>query len=266
MSRGRDWFTKLNCGACHSGKDLPAGRPALPLPSLKSNATKGCLAENALRVPQYQLSAVQRDAGSAPRLGTWIPSPRLSPTQQVESTLTRLNCYALPFPATAWEDRPPPDARTGSTSWGRILGDEGRIPPALTGWVPNLNPPGSPRCFAREPRCVPTWPPACRSLAFRDWKLSPHKCVQRTCNPNAPTDPTLTTRDAKFGWKLVGTDGLSCVACHTFAQYPSLGIPALGLGTMGHRLEGIGSAGIFPIRRRSDRVPGCPVSGRRATL
>ena len=40
-----------------------------------------------------------------------------------------------------------------------------------------------------------------------------------------------------LGRTLVGRDGLSCIACHTFTTYGSMGIPALALDSMGSRLE-----------------------------
>ncbi|MFO1461338.1 MAG: c-type cytochrome [Verrucomicrobiota bacterium] len=238
VSRGRDWFTKLNCGACHSGKDLPAGRPALPLPSLKSNATKGCLAENApAGVPQYQLSAVQRDALRTAVGNLDSLASAFSPTQQVESTLTRLNCYACHS-----RDGVGGPAATGRSDWFHVvgeadLGDEGRIPPALTGVGAKLKPAWISQVLREGTKVRPYMATRMPVFGVPGLETLPAQMRAADRNPNAPTDPTLTTRDAKFGWKLVGTDGLSCVACHTFAQYPSLGIPALGLGTMGHRLE-----------------------------
>ncbi|HAV62537.1 MAG TPA: cytochrome c1, partial [Verrucomicrobiales bacterium] len=53
-----------------------------------------------------------------------------------------------------------------------------------------------------------------------------------------PDKPVLASLDdAKFGRKLLGTSGLSCIACHNFGKYASLGIPALNLTDMTHRLR-----------------------------
>src|SRR4030095_10600400 len=41
----------------------------------------------------------------------------------------------------------------------------------------------------------------------------------------------------KFGRKLVGVGGLTCIACHNFSGNKSLGVPALDLATVGQRLE-----------------------------
>jgi len=44
-------------------------------------------------------------------------------------------------------------------------------------------------------------------------------------------------RDASYGRKLVGTEGLSCISCHTFAGHKSLGIPAMDLAVVTRRLN-----------------------------
>ncbi|MBL9174159.1 MAG: c-type cytochrome [Verrucomicrobiales bacterium] len=237
-ARGRDWFAKLNCGACHAGKGLPEGRPATPLPSLKAKATRGCLAETvSVGIPRYTLSVPQRDA-----LRTTVAHPESlasapSPALQVESTLTRLNCYACHS-----RDGLGGPVAEGRSDWFQVvgeadLGDEGRIPPALTGVGAKLKPAWLNQVLREGTKVRPYM--ATRMPVFGSPALESLPAQVRAAdrNASAPADPAVTTRDAKFGWKLVGTDGLSCVACHTFAQYPSLGIPALGLGTLGQRLE-----------------------------
>src|SRR5207245_1587129 len=44
-------------------------------------------------------------------------------------------------------------------------------------------------------------------------------------------------RDASYGRKLVGTSGMGCITCHTFAGHKSLGIPAMDLTVMIRRLK-----------------------------
>jgi hypothetical protein len=42
---------------------------------------------------------------------------------------------------------------------------------------------------------------------------------------------------SKYGRKLVGVGGLTCIACHQFAGNKSLGVPALDLASTGGRLK-----------------------------
>ena len=238
VARGRTWFTQLNCGACHGGNGLPEGRPASPWPSLNAKAATGCLAEAATPgVPRFALGASQREA-----LRTTVAHPEslsatTSPGRDVETTITRLNCYACHS-----RDGVGGPVATGHSDWFHVvgeadLGDEGRIPPALTGVGAKLKPAWMTQVLREGTKVRPYM--ATRMPVFGSPLLEslPSKFRTADRSPDAPSDPPISARDAKFGWKLVGTDGLSCVACHTFARYPSLGIPALGLETMGHRLE-----------------------------
>jgi len=57
-------------------------------------------------------------------------------------------------------------------------------------------------------------------------------------SPDAQSEPrTSGATEVNYGRKLAGTDGLSCIACHTFAGHKSLGIPAMDLALMTRRLQ-----------------------------
>jgi mono/diheme cytochrome c family protein len=237
-ARGRDWFTRLNCGACHAGQDLPAGRPAIPLPSLRDHASQGCLADTVpAAAPEYAINASQRTAlrASLARAAFLETSP--VPDRQAESTLTRLNCYACHS-----RDGLGGPVATGHSDWFQVvgevdLGDEGRIPPALTGVGAKLRTEWLTQVLREGTKVRPYM--ATRMPVFAAPQVADLPAVLRSTDrkPDAPAPAPITERDAKFGWKLVGNDGLGCIACHTFGKYGSLGIPALGLDTMGRRLE-----------------------------
>ena len=54
-----------------------------------------------------------------------------------------------------------------------------------------------------------------------------------------PDDPTteVSLMDTKYGRRLLGIKGMACVTCHTYGPYPSLGVPAIDLTQMSHRLK-----------------------------
>jgi hypothetical protein len=54
--------------------------------------------------------------------------------------------------------------------------------------------------------------------------------------PNAFA-PAVADNASKYGRKLVGVGGLTCIACHNFAGNASLGVPAVDLATIGQRLK-----------------------------
>ncbi|HRI12553.1 MAG TPA: c-type cytochrome [Verrucomicrobiota bacterium] len=237
VAAGREWFAKLNCAACHSGTDIPV-RSARPLLELTSASAGGCLADAVpASAPRYDISPPQRQAlrktvAAANQLAGPIP-----PSTLVELTLTRLNCYACHS-----RDGVGGPAASGRTDWFRMtteadLGDEGRIPPLLTGVGAKLKPAWLTEVLERGTKVRPYM--ATRMPQFGTVQAKAlQPALLAADRPASPQpEPASTDRAIKLGWKLVGRDGLSCIACHTFTTYGSAGIPALGLDTMYQRLE-----------------------------
>ncbi len=239
---GRLKFAQLNCVACHAVGDpngpLPPPSVGPTLAALSNHPQSGCLSDNVpTSAPRYDLSESQRRAlrktvATLPSLADSRPAGA-----EVEATLSRFNCYACHQRGGLGG----PDVH-GKAPWfsivgGADLGEEGRLPP-------HLNEVGA--------KLRPEW---LKRLLIEGTKVRPYMATRMPVFGSAATDslPTLlasadkrshpveepisSDRDAKFGQKLVGRDGLSCISCHTFAQYGSMGIPALGLERMHERLQ-----------------------------
>ncbi|WP_442508883.1 c-type cytochrome [Novipirellula sp. SH528] len=131
VQRGREWFTELNCAACHDSSIKSASPSAMPLSSVSLAAAKSCLGDSPQRPVQYPLDSVQRDAIAKAIEGA-KSGQEISATQKLDGILLASNCYGChqrdqlggigryrkPYFETA----------------GHIdLGDEGRLPPPLTG-------------------------------------------------------------------------------------------------------------------------------------
>lgn len=233
---GRAWFTALNCAACHEVPGVPV-KAAKPLVELAGNSAAGCLADTVPgKAPKFDLSAAQRAAlrktvAAVAKLGEPV-----SPSLRVAQTMARLNCYAChsregiggPFEG-------------GRADWFKLigeadLGDEGRVPPHLSLVGMKLKPAWLTKVIAEGPKVRPYM--ATRMPHFgvaHAAKLAADLPIADKFDDAQP-DPAITERDAKFGWKLVGRDGLSCIACHTFTTYGSMGIPALALDQMAGRV------------------------------
>ena len=234
---GNELFAKLNCAACH--QPGPA-RKSKPLQQLAGSG--GCLAPNPPGdAPRYALSATQRAELSAMLAGKAELSAPLAPAEQVKRTIAQLNCIAC-------HER---DGQGGPAGVRREyfvstmdadLGDEGVMPPRLTAVGAKLQPSWMKSVLTEGGAVRPYM--ATRMPQFGEANVAHLQDAfeQADARPDARPQPNNFAPGAaeaanKHGRRLVGTTGLSCIACHTFAGNKSLGVPALDLSTIGQRLK-----------------------------
>jgi mono/diheme cytochrome c family protein len=244
---GANFYVSLQCARCHG--DLPPKAPidartpnARPLAQLKARQPGGCLAPKPKAgVPHFDLTDRQRVVILA-QLGVQggLSEP-LTPEQQITRTMTTLNCYAC-------HQR---DRRGGTeglrreyfTTVGEVdLGDEGRIPPHLSAVGAKLRPEWI-KTVLTEGGAVRSYM-ATRMPQFGEKNIGhlPMLFDQADTRPEAVPQPDVfaagVAGDAnKFGRKLIGVGGLTCIACHNLDGNKSLGVPALDLATAGQRLK-----------------------------
>lgn len=241
-SRGRERFAAVGCASCHEVRDsaglVASRRTGKPLNDLKGQVDQGCLATSVKAgLPKYALSPEQRLALQETLRRVEELSQPLEPAQQIDHTLARLNCLAC----HSRDSMGGPEI-TGKSPWFAVvgdadLGDEGRIPPHLTRVGGKLNSSWLTNVLQRGVKTRPYM--ATRMPVFGNANVGalPALFEKVDATQPAPVDPTFANRDVKAGWKLVGSDGLSCIACHTFGKHKSLGIPAMDLTQMHQRLR-----------------------------
>jgi mono/diheme cytochrome c family protein len=236
-ARGKTLFGELGCAQCHPGiGSVPAAKfAAKSLFDLKPNG--GCLASQPSgKAPDFHLSpaqtaAIQRTLGDTAKL-----KQPLAPAQEIVRTMNFLNCYACH--SRDGIGGPEGARATYFKGAGEVdLGDEGRMPPHLTKvgaklrteWIGDvLLRKGAvrPYMLTRMPQFSP---PVVEKL--------PETFAKADGATPIPPEPAYDRKIAEPGRWLVGTTGYSCIACHTFGKYPSLGVPAIDLTTMTKRLR-----------------------------
>lgn len=129
IARGRELFVELNCVQCHSAGKLKPKRAANPLSELNLQSDRQCM--EATGSINYRLDAEQVDFIRI-ALGASQKTEKPAAKAQLELQLLAFNCYAC-------------HERDGSGGVARFrrdhfetvsnvdLGDEGRLPPPLTG-------------------------------------------------------------------------------------------------------------------------------------
>lgn len=240
--QGRALFQKLACAACHApGQEPKAPDSFASLPKLaRLNVEKGCLSDApAAGTPRYALSAAQRSA-----LRSAVQAIRTVNTDQaaalpnaIDGTLEAFNCYACHQRGGRGGVV---EARNASFQSNQPeMGDEGRIPPHLTGvggklrteWLTHVFNNGAkdrPYMFTRMPKFgTSNVGHLVGALAQAD-----PEPTYKPVTPSVAPGPFKAT-----GRRLVGSQGFSCIKCHTWGNTPATGIQSIGMTTMTKRLR-----------------------------
>ena len=131
IAEGQKQFVELKCVNCHHVSDLKAKASAQPLAQLNGKAPASCFQNPKRVMPAYALDPQQQAAITAALKALSNPN-KTTPEEQLAFQLLQFNCYAC-------HER---DKRGGvgfnrkpyfETAGHVVLGDEGRIPPTLTG-------------------------------------------------------------------------------------------------------------------------------------
>ena len=240
-AKGREYFASLGCASCHSltvaGAKLAATKTGPALTSLRGEG--GCLSDMPAKSPRYALSPRQKQVLAAAIAAAKQPAGKFAPADYVARTMVRFNCVAC-------HDRD----KLGGVEESRNphfqsdmpeMGDEGRIPPSLNGigaklnaeWLRTVLAEGAkdrPYMFTRMPKF------GSENVGGLVAALEQVDAALIQPEPMLALDET-DKRFKAVGRRLVGSQGFSCIKCHTFADKRSTGIQALSLTTMTRRLR-----------------------------
>lgn len=235
-SRGKQQFIAHRCAQCHQMGDVKADRASRPMAELNPN--HGCLADQPpVNVPNYHFSTAQRKALAAAISARRSPQTTRGMKEKVTFAMTALNCYAC-------HRR---DQTGGVTrvrqAWfqsnQKEMGDEGRIPPELTGigdklnrdWLVRVMEQGTKDRFYMHTRMPRFGRENVGEVV--DWLTELDEVTSEL-----PALGEITPRRFKAdGRMLVGNKGFSCVKCHRFANLDAEGIQAINLTSMTQRLR-----------------------------
>jgi mono/diheme cytochrome c family protein len=240
--RGRRLFAESGCASCHAmpGQTATHDPAVAELGALVPDATSEW--HLAPGVPDYNLADHQRAAIAAALEDLDRLARRRSAEAEVTHTLATYNCYACHERTDAIGTVGGPDASRSSyfaVQPGLDLGNEGRLPPRLTGVGGKLK------------------PLALESILSED-RLHARRHYMQTRMPRfggepiqrltAALDATDSTRgdldeppfneeaieDGRF---LVGDRGLRCMTCHDVGAYPAQGVSAINMARFYERVR-----------------------------
>jgi mono/diheme cytochrome c family protein len=237
--RGRERFAELGCADCHElglpQSSIASRLEAKPFNRLEAEAAGGCLAtEPSGRAPKYSLSPAQRAALQAALKGGPVLSRPLDPAMRVRRTLASLNCQAC-HSREGWGGPSASRSDYFTTFSEYDLGDEGRLPPHLSGVGGKLRNDWLGQVLTNASVVRPYM--AVRMPQFGALAVAGLIADFPAADATETTRQSAPTGDAKAGAELVGLNGYSCVNCHVFGAHPSLGIPAMDITRMAERLH-----------------------------
>ena len=231
--KGEFLFSALNCARCHTDLKGNAPNPPSEVALGKLNPDQGCLSGKTGNWPNFHLDQQQRSLIKAALKQYPI---ELTDEQKIEFTLKSLNCIAChqrgDFGGVA-------EARRHHFQTKDLnLGEQGRIPPTLTGVGAKLNPKWM-RDVLVNGRSIRSYMKT-RMPQYGEQNVGHLVKLFQSNDQLSDTDfAEFTDQKAmrKTGLKLAGNKGLNCVACHTYQYKKSDTMPAVDLTEMTDRLK-----------------------------
>ena len=243
VPEGKRLFAASGCADCH---ELPGLTPRShrSLSDVSQHLNSGCLAsEDGDRgsAPQYGLDPEQQAAIRLAMSLTRLSNSENNNASQIHNTMARLQCYACHDRGVV-NDVPqfglPDDRRPWFKPQVPELGDEGRIPPSLTGVGDKLKPAWLQKVLTERGIARPYM--NVRMPQFGSEQVS-HLAEDFALIDRRPTAIRKTPdsdEDAKAaGLHLVDRGRLQCIGCHDFNGHKSIGIRAMDLTAMPGRLN-----------------------------
>lgn len=244
VAEGRRLFTSLGCASCHelkrAGARLASTLSALSLTNAKPE--NGCMAESVpAAVPDYEFSYPQRAAIEAALAVGASGDPATPASANNEALIHRgmvtMNCYACHQRGGIGGPEDTRDLVFKTTV--KEMGDEGRLPPPLTGVGDKLQPVYIDQVLDRgadeRPYMLVNMP------AFGKANVAGlQEALMKADQVSGAEAAELEQTPAKVkaaGRKLVGSKGLSCVKCHVFGKESTPGIQAIDMQRMTNRLR-----------------------------
>jgi mono/diheme cytochrome c family protein len=235
---GKRMFVSMACIACHDLDGLERLGAARPLARLNPARPNGCLGDNIRKgVPDFKLSPGQKSALKLALENREAFHAPLSSAEKITRTMAALNCYACH--ERDGSGGPDPVRAEWFQSTSSIdLGEEGKIPPALTGIGAKLKPDAMERILLDGELHVRHYM-ATRMPLFGEANLRTFLDAIGEADHREPPglEPEFTEASWKIGHKLAGVTGMACVTCHNVSGQKALGIQGIDLATVNDRVN-----------------------------
>lgn len=225
VEAGKAAFAARGCASCHQlGGNQGAVATTLKAPALADlRPGAGCLAAGDTSSPRFGLSDQDRtDLAAAVQAVSRViaqGAPATAPLDDGERLVAAygcLNCHSRDEKGGVAESLKPYFRTVDDTE----LGDEGRLPPRLTGVGNKLNPPWMRAVLTEGGRARPYM--AARMPQFGKLNVGRMHLLLTAMDgapieTDNPAEPKATDELVLAGRTLVGEKGMNCISCHAYA-------------------------------------------------
>jgi len=233
---GKVLYQKLRCANCHSTRGSNV-LPNFSKPLAKLELSQGCLSSKPPKAaPHFRLSTKQAKAITAALKAKPVA---LTVQERTHRRMRQLNCTAC----HTRKDLGGPDAARDKffLTAGNDLGDEGRLPPLLTGVGAKLTESALHKVLRGDDAVRPYMITRMPDFGEAHAKY----LVKHLATADARTNVKPTPRKGnenkvgrnRYGRELMGVKGLNCITCHQLSGHKSLGIQAMDLSHSTNRLR-----------------------------
>jgi len=233
---GKVLYKKLRCANCHITRDSNV-LPIFSKPLAELDLGQGCLSPKPPKVtPHFHLSAKQKKAITA---ALNAKPATLTIKERAHRRMRQLNCIACHMRDGLGKTDSVRDQFFTTT--GNDLGDEGRLPPLLTGVGAKLTESALYKVLRGEDAIRPYM-----TTRMPDFGEAHAKFLVRNLSAaDVRTNVKPTPREGdenkvgrnRYGRDLMGVKGLNCIACHQLGGRKSLGIQTVDLAHSPKRLR-----------------------------
>jgi len=233
---GKVLYQKLRCANCHSTRGSNV-LPNFSKPLAKLDLAQGCLSVKPSKgTPHFHLNAKQTKAITA---ALKAKPTALTAQERTHRHMRQLNCTACH--TRDGLGKPDPARDPFFTTTGNDLGDEGRLPPLLTGVGAKLTESALHKVLRGDDAVRPYMTTRMPDFGDAHAKF----LVQHLANADARANVKPTPRHGEenkvgrnsYGRELMGLKGLNCITCHQLNGHKSLGIQAMDLAHSPNRLR-----------------------------
>ncbi|BDS06726.1 hypothetical protein NT6N_17660 [Oceaniferula spumae] len=229
--QGAEHFKALGCASCHDDMGV---KSEMAQSFDKLNPSKGCLTESHGKWAQYALNSEQRELIKKAMPG--IQQRKLTDKEEIAKTLVTFNCIAC-------HERDEvggiaSERNTYFTGSHPELGDQGRLPPALTSvgaklkpdWISKVLLQGGRQRFYMHTRMPQYGKENVGHLVELFGKVDQLEEVKLPEISNIKESKNA-------GYEMIGNKGFSCIACHDFNGHHAAGAGALDLVNLTDRIQ-----------------------------